>query len=168
MQKTAIQEESDQSALFSACESDSEFIPIWLMMRCGMHSYDVANAKTKLSVEGQFLTWKRAKNSRPRREIVPSDVMPRLKWWLARGKKLTPRGYNLLAHRIGERTGHPECSPMVLRKTFCLQELRRFMKMNPQPPDLIGLVATKMGCDRSVVQENYIDLIQWEGLGGKK
>jgi len=166
-QKTAIFEEEEQRRLIGACESDNEFIPIWLMLRCGMHSRDVSLASEKLTLEGDFLFWKRVKNAAPRREMVPRDLQPKLKWWLARGRKLTPRGYYGLVSRVGSRIGHPECSPQTLRHTYCLQELRNLMEQNPPPPDFIALIAQKMGCSRRVVQQNYIDLIQWEKLGGR-
>jgi integrase len=166
-QKLAIFEEQEQNALLGACqENDNEYIPIWLMLRCGMHPSDISKAKDKFRFNGQFLEWKRAKNSKPRREIVPKDVMPRLVKWLKKGRKLTRVGYYQLVQRVGTRVGHPEYSPMTLRHTFGLQELRKFMRQKPPPPDFIGLVAKKMGCDREVVMQNYIDLTQWENLGG--
>lgn len=166
VQKLAIFNETEQSALLGACESDNEFIPVWLMMRCGMHPHDVSHARDKFRFNGQFLEWKRAKNTNPRREIIPKDILPRLKRWHKESRKLTRVGYNHLVHRIGERIDRPEYSPLNLRHTFGLQELRRFMKMNPPPPDFIGLVAQKMGCKRETVQQYYIDLDQWERLGG--
>ena len=167
-QKIAIFDETEQAALLGVCESDQEYVPMWLMMRCGMHPSDVSRAKEKLRFNGDFIEWKRAKNSKPRREIVPKDVRPRLEKWLTKGRHITRVGYNLLVSRIGERIGHSEYSPMTLRHTFCLQQLRYFMGMDPPPPDFIGLVATKMGCTREVVYQNYLDLAQWEGLGGSQ
>lgn len=165
MQKIAIFDPTEQASLLGACESDNEFIPIWLMMRCGMHPSDISAARTKFKFNGQFLEWKRAKNSKPRREMIPEDVLPRLRKWLKSGRKLTRIGYFLLVQRVGGRVGHPEWSPMTLRHTFGLEELRRFAKQQPPPPDFIGLVAKKMGCTRDVVMQNYIDLGQWERLG---
>ena len=164
-QKIAIFNEVEQKALLGACESDHEFIPIWLMMRCGMHPSDVTKAKDKIRFNGDFIEWKRAKNSKSRRELVPADVRPRLEKWLLKGRKLKRGSYNLLVSRIGERIGHPEYSPMTLRHTFCLQQLRHFQNLERPPPDFIGLVATKMGCTREVVYQNYIDLTQWESMG---
>lgn len=165
MQKTAIFDEDEQLRIFSACESDREFVPIWLMMRCGIHPSDLSFEK--LRIEGRFLLWKRAKNANPRREMIPDDIMPKVKLWLARGKKLTRQGYNRMVSRVCERIGHPEYSPMTMRHTFCLQELRRLMRQRPPPPDFLTLVAKKMGCSRDVVAQNYIDLMQWESLGGE-
>ena len=164
-QKIAIFDEIEQKALLGAAESDHEFIPIWLMMRCGMHPSDVTNAKHKLRFNGEFIEWKRAKNSKPRREIVPEDVRPRLEKWLKKGRKLTRIGYNLLVKRVADRIGHEEYTPMTLRHTFCIQQLRYFSGMDRPPPDFIGLVAIKMGCTREVVYQNYIDLEQWERMG---
>ena len=165
VQKLAIFDQKEQAALLGACESDNEFVPIWLMLRCGVHPSDVSKAREKLRFNGQFIEWKRAKNSKPRREIVPDYVRPRLEAWLRHGKKLTRVGYYQLVQRIGRRVGHPEYSPLSLRHTFCLEELRRLMRQSPPPPDFIALVSQKMGCTREVVQQNYIDLTQWESLG---
>ena len=164
-QKTAIFKETDQLALLGACESDNEFIPIWLMMRCGMHPSDVSNASKKVTFQGKFMFWGRVKNQYRRREIVPDSIRPRLDAWLKRGKKLSREGYFHMVGRVGERVDHPEYSPMSLRHTFAIQELRRMAKMNPQPPDPIALLAQKMGCTKAVAQQNYLDLQDWERLG---
>lgn len=166
--KLAIFDPKEQAALLGACESDSEFVPIWLMLRCGMHPSDISKAAEKFRFNGQFLEWRRAKNSKQRRELVPEDILPRLQRWLKQSRKLGRVGYNQLVHRIGTRVAHPEYSPLTLRHTFCLEELRRFMRMRPPPPDFIALVAQKMGCTREVVMQNYIDLVQWESLGGQQ
>ena len=164
-QKLAIFDETDQAALLGKCESDNEYIPIWLMLRCGMHPSDVSKAREKFRFNGQFLEWKRAKNSKSRREMIPQDVMPRLVKWLAQGKKLTRVGYNQLVHRVSSRMGHPEYSPLTLRHTFGLQELRKYKSQKNSPPDFVALVAVKMGCRRETVYQYYIDLDQWEKLG---
>jgi len=158
----AIFEEKDQKALLGACESDNEFIPIWLMMRLGMHPSDVSQARQKFKFEGNWLMWKRAKNQKPRRELISRDIMPRLKRWLERGRKNSRVAYFQLVRRIGARGGHPEYSPMTLRHTYCLQELRGFVHQKRPPVDFIALVAQRMGCSREVVMQNYIDLTQWE------
>ncbi len=150
-----------------ACGSDSEFIPIWLMLKCGMHPSDVSGAQDKIRFNGQFIEWKRAKNANARREIVPKDIMPRLERWHRTGRKLTREGYFQLVRRVGARIGHPEYSPQTLRHTFGLQELRKFMNQSPPPPDLISLVAVKMGCRKETVIQYYIDLTQWEALGDR-
>jgi len=167
-QKLAIFDEKEQAALLGACESDSEFIPLWLMMRCGLHPCDISRSKEKFSFDGDFLMWKRAKNAKPRREHIPPDIRPRLERWLRHGRKLSRVGYYQLVRRVGARIGHPEWTPMTLRHTFCLQELRRYSSMRPPPPDFISLVARRMGCTREVVIQNYLDLTQWESLGGKE
>lgn len=73
-----------------------------------------------------------------------------------------------MVKRVGSRIGHPEYSPMTLRHTFAIQELRRMGKMKPQPPDPLALLAQKMGCTKAVAQQNYLDLEQWERLGGEE
>jgi integrase len=167
-QKLAIFDEQDQAALLGKCESDNEFIPIWLMLRCGMHPLDVSRARDKIRFNGQFIEWKRVKNAETRREIIPKDILPRLERWLKQGRKLTRGGYFQLVGRVGARMGHPEYSPQTLRHTFGLQELKRFIKMPKPPPDYMALVAKKMGCRKETVMQYYIDLDQWERLGGSQ
>lgn len=156
--KIAIFEACDQDALLQACESDNEFVPIWLMMRCGMHPSDVSDAKDKITINGQFIEYKRAKNAKSRRELVPENILPRLVKWLKVGRRLTREGYFYLVARVGNRVDHPEYSPMTLRHTFCIQQLREYAD-NPDP---IRLVSIKMGCSEDIVAQNYLDLNQWE------
>ena len=163
--KLAIFDKRDQMALLGACEGDNEFVPIWLMMRCGMHPSDVSAAGKKITWNGRTIEWKRAKNAEPRREMIPKDVAARLEHWLKRGRKLTREGYFHLVRRVGERVGHSEYSPLTLRHTFGLNELRRFNDMPKPPPDIFSLVAIKMGCTEKTVKGYYIDLEQWERLG---
>lgn len=163
--KLAIFDETEQKALIGACEGDREYIPVWLMLKCGMHPHDITHAKEKFRFNGQFLEWKRAKNSNLRREIVPKDLLPRLKAWVESGQKLTRIGYNHLVHRVGERVGHPEYSPLTLRHTFGLQELRKTMNKKSPIPDPFAFVAQKMGCRRDTVLQYYIDADQWADLG---
>lgn len=165
-QKSAIFDPTDQAALLGVCESDNEFVPIWLMMRCGMHPSDITNARTKFTFNNNILMWKRAKNSNPRREMIPPDTLVRLETWFRRGRKLERSSLFRLVRRVGERVGHHEYSPMTLRHTFCLEQLRYYNSLPRPPPDFISLVAKKMGCTRDVVVQNYIDLTDWEKLGG--
>ncbi len=162
--KLAIFDPIEQNALLGACQSDNEYIPLWLMLNCGMHPSDVAKAKDKLSFQGQFLIYKRAKNEKPRREMIPKELIPRIQLWLKKGKKRTRQGYYYLIKTIGKRIGHPEYTPMTLRHTFCINQLRYYNNLERPPPNIIDLVATKMGCSREVVIQNYIDLDQWEKL----
>lgn len=163
--KVAIFTETDQAALLGACETDSEYIPIWLMLRCGMHPSDVSAAGKKVRWNGPFIEWQRAKNSEPRREMIPVDLRDRLGKWLKQGRKLTRQGYFELVRRVGSRVDHPEYSPLTLRHSFGIHELRRFNSMARPPPDMIALVAKKMGCTTDTVRGYYIDMDQWERLG---
>jgi integrase len=163
--KFAIFNERDQLALLGACEGDGEYIPIWLMMRCGMHPSDVSSAGTKVKFDGQYISWNRVKNSEARHELVPPDFRDRLEAWLKRGKKLTREGYWHLVGRIGARIGHSEYSPLTLRHTFGTQELKRYMNQPRPPPDPFDLVAKKMGCSESTVKGYYIDFNDWERIG---
>ena len=168
VQKIAIFDLEEQQRFLGACsENDNEYIPIWLMLNTGMHPNDVSQARTKLRLERGVLYWKRAKNDNPRREIIPNQIMPRLEEWLKKGRKLSRVGYFQLVRRVGARVGHPEYSPMTLRHTFCINELRRMQNLPKPPPEMFMLLATKMGCTKAVVAQNYLDLTQWEDLGGK-
>ena len=163
--KLPIFDPSDQAALLGICETDNEYIPVWLMMRCGMHPSDVAAASAKLSWNGHFIEWERVKNQVRRREMVPLMLENRLKHWLKHGRKLTREGYWHLVKRLGSDLGHPEYSPMTLRHTFAINELRRYNDMKNPPPDPFKLVAIKMGCTEDTVRRFYIDLEAWERLG---
>jgi len=165
MRKIAIFNQSDQMALLGACQSDHEYIPIWLMMRCGMHPSDVSRAKDNITFSGDFMEYRRAKNQKPMRIMIPKDLKPRLEKWLKSGRKISREGYFHLVRRVGIRINHPECTPMSLRHTFCIEELRRYMKMLRPPPDYMFLLAKRMGCGVEIVRQNYIDLEQWEGIG---
>jgi len=161
-QKRAIFEDADQSALLGVCEGDSEFIPVWLMMRCGMHPCDVSTAGKKVKFDGKYISWKRAKNSYPRHELVPEYLRERMSAWLKRGRKLCRNGYWHLVSRVGSRIGHPEYSPQTLRHTFGTQMLKYYMSQPKPPPDVFDLVARKMGCSVFVVKGFYVDLQDWE------
>ena len=160
--KRAIFDPKEQAALLGVCEGDREYIPIWLMMRCGMHPSDVSKASKKLKVKGRYIEWERAKNAEDRHEIVPDDIMDRLKKWLKKGRKLTREGYWHLVGRVGARVGHPEYSPLTLRHTFGTEMLKFYMQKEKPPPDVFDLVARKMGCTEAVVKNNYVDLQDWE------
>ena len=163
--KDAIFEPNDQLALLGACESDNEYIPIWLMMNCGMHPSDVASATKEITIHGHYIEWRRAKNDKPRREPIPLHIHKRLENWLKHGRKLTRNGYYYLVKRIGERVGHPEYTPSTLRHTFGINMLRYYHEMANPPPDIFKLVAKKMGCSENVVRDYYISLTDWERLG---
>lgn len=165
--KIAIFDPEEQQKFLGACsQNDNEYIPIWLMLNTGMHPSDISQARTKLKLERGVLSWKRAKNDNPRRELIPPQIAERLENWLKHGRKLTRVGYFQLVRRVGTRVGHPEYSPMTLRHTFCINELRRMQEQPKPPPEMFMLLAMKMGCTRSVVAQNYLDLTQWERLGG--
>ncbi len=161
VQKVAIFEPEKQEALLRAC-SETEFIPVWLMMRCGMHIEDIVNRNEHFRFDGTWLLWRRSKTGRPRKVAVPPDVAPRLERWLKKGKRLTHNGYHKLVRRVGERAGlGRDITPMTLRHTFGLEMLRRYRNR----ADAIDLVATMMGATPSVVRRYYVDLTQWERLG---
>lgn len=159
MQKNAIFKEQDQLAFLAEC-GDLEFVPCWLMLRCGMHTHDIVY-RDNLYFDGQWLQYKRCKTGRPRKFLIPPDVVPRLVKWLERGRRLTPDGYHKMVRRVGERAGlGTSITPMSLRHTFGLQELRRYRRR----ADAIDLVAASMGCTRAVVVRYYIELQQWESM----
>lgn len=156
VQKVALFNERDQERLLEAC-TEREFVPIWLGLRLGMHSHDVLG-KDKLHLEGEWLSWKRCKTGRPRKFLVPPDVLPRLERWFASGRKYSRDGYRQVIRRVGERIGIPSLSSMSLRHSFAIHELRKYRDR----ADAIDLVAASMGCRRETLMSNYLDLLQWE------
>lgn len=158
--KKAIIDPKRQERFKKACKTDRERILVWLMMDLGMHSQNVSKLSSKnISESGGdlWLDYQRAKNAMQMSAIVPKEIGPTLVQFV-NGKKLCLRQYNNIIHKIGRRIRAPETSPMSLRKTCGINELREFRIH----PDRLTLVARRMGCTVGTVTQYYLDLHEWE------
>jgi len=159
--KEAIFDEKIQMSLLEACETDKEYIIVWMFINTGIHSKDLGGLKVK-NIDGHNILWRRAKNKKPRREMLPDDIMDRLIKFLNNKRRPKSRtSYLLIVQEIGDRIGLDHLSPMSLRHTFCINLLQEY----GNHPQCIDFVAKRMGCSRDVVVQNYIDLHQWVKLG---
>jgi integrase len=158
--KQAIFDKAVQQRLLDACEGDKEYVVTWMFLNTGIHPKNLGELKIE-NLSGQTLAWKRAKNARPRREMLPEELCTRLTRFLRwRGRPKSRVAYFQIIKRVGDRAGIPNVSPMTLRHTFCINLLREY----GAHPQTIDFVAKRMGCSRDVVIQNYIDLGQWEQL----
>jgi integrase len=160
--KRAIFDTKVQEALLTGADPVTELAPIWLMMKTGMHPENLKRL-TKNSIEhdeqGWWLQFKRAKNDKPRRELLPDKIGPVIDEWIRRrGRPKTHQGYWDMARRVGLRIGLKGISPMTLRHTACIIFLRQYRDHT----DRLMLIATRMGCSQDIVAKNYIDMDEWE------
>jgi integrase len=172
--KRAIFDEGLQEKILAVC-SESEYIPIWLMLKTGMHSVDVTyrNGRYKvnrkgekewhdgLKFDGEYLEYKRCKNDQLREFRIPESIRPKLAHWLKNGRHISPGGLYQLVNRVGERAGVKGLSQMTLRHTFGTEALKRFSGRN----DAISFVAATMACSEAVVRRNYLNLDDWQNAG---
>ena len=161
--KLAIFEKQDREKLLAACEDETEYMVIWIFLNTGMHPKNLIHLKPK-NLDGDWLTYKRAKNQKPRRELLPHDIAVRLEKWLH--NRFRPKNrvsYWHICHEVGQRAGLKDVSPMTLRHTYCLILLESPEIANH--PDRLRLVSVKMGCSERVVMQNYLDLEQWKRRG---
>jgi len=157
--KIAIFDPKKREKIVGSCETNNEFVVIWLFMNTGMHPKDVKGLKPKNLDDDDWLQWKRAKNAQPRRELLPKDIAIKVRQFLSNKKRPKNRtSYWEICKDIGTRSGIKALSPMSLRHTFCILELKRLQ----DHPDKLDLVAMKMGCSKKVVMQNYLDLLAWE------
>lgn len=157
--KKAIFDPKKRETLIKSCETDNEFVVIWLFMNTGMHPKNLKQLKPKNLDDDNWLQYKRVKNEKPRRELLPDYVAVKVRAFL--NNKRRPRNrtsYWGICRDVGKRAGIRDLSPMSLRHTYCILMLQEF-RNHPTP---IDLVATKMGCTRDVVMQNYLDLYEWE------
>ena len=166
--KKAIFDYKDQEKLLNSCESDKEYIILWLFLNTGMHPKDLGELTLKNIKNEEDISWKRAKNDKPRRETLPEDVMEKLKVFLKIKRRPKSRvAYYYIVRDVGARAKLKSIkgtiSPMTLRHTLCINLLREY----GDHPQAIDFVAKRMGCSREVVIQNYLDLQQWEKIRRK-
>jgi len=159
MQKDAIMSQDAQLLLLAHAREEglTTLVPVWLMLRLGLHPADVAK---ELTFSNGTLKWGRAKNKVSRKEAIPDSVAHDLERWLSERRPYTRQGYNAMVRRLGALQGHPDWTPMTLRHTACIEFLREYLAKGRY--DAIDLVAVRMGCDRNVVAKNYLILDQWK------
>lgn len=164
--KQAIIDPRNQERLRKACRTDRERVLVWLMMDLGMHPHNVTtlgNGNLSLFMGDTWIHYKRAKNSEPMKALVPKDLREPLTAFI-RAKKVTTRQYNNIIHKIGKRIRAPDLSPMSLRKTCGINELREFHDHT----DRLRLVARRMGCTIDTVTQFYLELHEWEREHGRQ
>ena len=162
--KRAILDPKVEEKILEAADSTLERPAIWLMMKIGMHPENIVGlepSNIEHDTQGYWLQYRRVKNDKARRELLPNDIGEALIQFLRRKyRPKTRQAYWEMARRVGLKAGYKRISPMTLRHTACINFLRQFR----EHPERMDLVAIRMGCTRGVVMQNYIDLEEWERM----
>jgi len=167
MQKLAIFENEKVRQFLRSARTIDDEARMYMLVAFGMHPKNCRGLDEDSITDGNLLQFKRVKSGKPRRELLSEGVAEVLRDVIKRGKL---NKSNTLYQDICKQLGrivipNYECghvSPMTLRHTFALNELRRTM-VGGNAPDF-DRVAMKMGCTIQVVKQNYIDLEQWEEI----
>lgn len=167
MQKLAIFENEKVKNLLRSARSVDDEARMFMLVAFGMHPKNCRELTEENITDGGLLQYKRVKSAKPRRELL-SDSVANVLRGVIRKKKLNISNtmYEDICKQLG-RIAVPDyqsgnVSPMTLRHTFALNELRRTM-VGGNSPDF-DRVAMKLGCTINVVKQNYIDLEQWESI----
>jgi len=162
--KRAIMDPKVEDKILEAADPLLERPPIWLMMKIGMHPGNIVAldpSNLDKDTQGYWLQYKRVKNENTRRELLPDDIGASLLQFLSRKyRPKTRQAYWEMVRRVGLRAGLKDISPMTLRHTACINFLRRFRDHQER----MDLIATKMGCAKKVVMQNYLDMEAWERM----
>jgi len=164
--KHAIIDPRNQERLRKACRTDRERVLVWLMMDLGMHPHNITMLglhNMSVFMGDAYLHYQRAKNSESMKSLVPKELREPLLVFI-RAKKVSTRQYNNIIHKIGKRIRAPDLSPMSLRKTCGINELREYHAHT----DRLRLVAKRMGCTINTVTQFYLDLHEWEKEHGMR
>ena len=167
MQKVAIFDNDKVKLFLRSARTIDDEARMYMLVAFGMHPKNCRELMIENITEGNLLQFKRAKNSKMRRELLSEGVAEVLRDVISRNKlKISNTMYEDICKHLG-RIAVPDyqcgnVSPMTLRHTFALNELRRTM-VGGNAPDF-DRVAMKMGCTINVVKQNYIDLEQWEDI----
>ncbi len=111
------------------------------------------------------LAWKRVKNRRFMGFFVPEQDREKLSHFLEAIQK-RPLAREVIWRRMKKLTtlaGY-KGGPRVLRKTFILNELRRYA----DNPAALDFVAARAGCSKDVVIQHYLDLCQVDQVFGEQ
>lgn len=165
MRKTALFENKDCITFLDNAKTITDQVRSFLMLNYGMHPENLRRLqKDKNITERGVLEYKRAKNDRPRRELLSKEQAKVIYSVVKRGAlKKSNRAYEYMCEEqgIGIDYSSPPISPMTLRHTYVLNMMRRF--------DFdLELVSAKAGCNKSTVIQNYLDLEDWQDIHKKK
>ena len=177
-QKIAIYDNEDVIKLLNAPKTRTDQVRLFCMVRFGTHPKNLRAWKPGENIiltetEG-LIRYLRAKNSRPMRFIIPRGQAAVIRQVAARpkGLNISNQQYEQVCHEAQELSGvdYPgRISPLTLRHTFILNELKRNMQMHQAgrlPGDIIDLTAAAAGCTRETVMGHYLSLEQWAGMHG--
>jgi|SRR3990167_1703718 len=163
--KRALFDPAAPGRLIGAADPVIEAAPIYLMVRLGLHPKNIRTFTAKnieKDAQGYWLQFRRAKNAMPRRELLGDDIGRKVTEYVdRRSRPKTTQAFWLMSRRVAEKARFEDwrsITPMTLRHTACIGFLREYSGH----PERITLVAMRMGCTPRVVQQNYIDLDQWE------
>lgn len=162
--KPPIIDKTDQAKLLRACNGDNEYVPIWLMLRLGVPAAQLqGNGPT---IRQKHIYWLRENNAVPGRATIPDRIAPRIKQWIATGKKRTPGEFSVLISRIGARIGHAEYSIQTLWNSSGVNQLRDALDEGLTPNTAINLVAERMDRKVETVKDLFLDYDKWVNAGG--
>lgn len=144
--------------IFAAARDDLDWGIAWCILREGMHPEQIRRLKVS-DVKGDWLTWVRVKNKKPRQAIILDGDRERLISFLEMGKP-TRKTIWLRSKDMTHRAGY-DAGPRELRKTAILNWIRDYRGRQ----DMMDLVAARAGCTVQTVIRYYLDLTQWEEAG---
>ena len=168
--KVAIFDNDGAIRFLRAARTIDDEVRTYMLLAFGMHPKNLRLLKAgddktkgdKITKEG-LLIFKRAKNQKARRELMSPEIALVI-WNVVKKGKLNVS--NSFYEQICEAQGQiaiPDyisnpVSPYTLRHTYILNQYRLYAHRH----DVIDFVATKAGCTRDVVMQNYLDLSSWE------
>ena len=164
VRKIAIADKNDVEKFLRAAATLEDEVRTYMMLAFGIHPENMRKLKARAKkgdriTEDGVIEFKRAKNSVLRRELMSPGVTEVVLDVTSRNKLKVSNTYleQICASQGVVLPDYPTkpVSPMTLRHTFALNEL----KLNKFD---YFLVAGKMGCDITVLRQNYLDLLQWE------
>ena len=154
--KSAIFREEDQQRMLDACESNDEYVIVYLMMKYGVHPIDCVY-RDKMKYDGTMLRWPRCKTGLLREFLIAPSFKPKLEEWLAHGRRYSIDGIGDKVRTIAKRAGLKGVTPMSLRHTAALMLLHKWRGH----ADAVQLAAEQLGCTEEVLRRNYVALKDW-------
>ena len=154
----AIFDPDAPARILAAAQDETDWGIAWCLLKEGMHPTQIVRLSGK-NLHGDWLTWKRVKNERPREAFVPKDDQTRLLAFLENHKP-TRKTMWLRVIAMSRRAGY-DATPRELRKTAILGWIREYRGRQ----DMMALVAARAGCSQDTVARYYLSLTQWEAAG---